>query len=235
MTNRFVTHTIVAGLLALVGMNLACGGGSPPSAPTPLPPNPTPNPTVAPLQVASISPTSGVTGGATTVQIVGAGLQSGATATFDGAAANVTFVSSAAIVATTPVHTPGVVDIVVTNPDGQAVKLTGAYTYASPESFDFNGTWVGYALAHPDLRVRSVARHADMEMRFTIDHNLLTSVTCGAVAMVLSPPPAVSSGAFSLAGNDGVALSGRIVSDGTAVGAINTSDCPATRWVATRR
>ena len=235
MSNPPFARTITAGLLALAWMTVGCGDPPrAPVAPTPPPPNPSPNPTVTTLQVASMSPTSGVTGGATPVHIVGAGFQAGATATFDGVLANVTVLSSTGLVATTPVHAAGVVDLVVTNPDGQTARLAGAYTFTPAQSFDFNGVWLGYALAHPDVRLRSAPRHSDMDMRFTIESNVLTSVTCGAVVLLLSPSPTVRDGAFSYAGDDAVALSGRIVSDGSAVGTINTSACPATRWVATR-
>ena len=55
--------------------------------------------------------------------IFGTGFQVGATVTFDGAVANATVNSSTAIVASTPVHSAGQVDIVVVNPDGQSSRL----------------------------------------------------------------------------------------------------------------
>lgn len=187
----------------------------------------------ATLSVASISPTTGSTGGGTTVRIVGTGL-SNAKVTFDGAAASVYAENSTALQATTPGHGAGPVDVVVTGSSGQTVTLAGAYTYASPQSFDFNGTWIGSALAHPDLAARVVYRHSDMDMKFTIQNNTVTSFTCGGSELVTSPPPSVSNGEFSLAGN-GVAVSGRIVAPAGAAGTINTAACPSTRWTATKQ
>ena len=40
---------------------------------------------------------------------------------------------------TTPSHAPGLVDIVVTNVDGQNAVAIDAYTFAAPEFFDVNG------------------------------------------------------------------------------------------------
>ena len=34
-------------------------------------------------------------------------------------------------------------DVVVTNPDGQTTTAAGAFTYAEPDGFDFNGSWIG--------------------------------------------------------------------------------------------
>ena len=82
----------------------------------------------------SISPTSGTTSGGTPVTISGTNFASGATVTFGGTAAtNVVVVSSTTITATTPAHSAGVVNVVVTNSNGQSGTLTNGYTYtASP-------------------------------------------------------------------------------------------------------
>lgn len=169
------------------------------------------------------------------MKISGTGLRSGATVTFDSGPGTVYVENSTTLQVTTPVHAAGTVDVVVTNPDRQAVRLAGAYTYASPQSFDFNGTWVGYALAHPESATRVTVRHSDMDMRFTIQNNTLTSVTCGGSAnLTSSPPPSVSNGEFSLVGS-GVAITGRIVSPVGAVGTINTAACPSTIWAATKQ
>jgi hypothetical protein len=109
--------------------------------------------------------------------------------------------------------------------------------YAAPQSFNFNGTWTGYALAHPtpQREVNSSPRHSDMEMQFTIENNVLTGFSCGGSTISSSTPlPAVSDGAFSLT-DAGITLTGRIVSAATAIGTINTAACPGTRWEATRQ
>jgi hypothetical protein len=60
---------------------------------------------------------------------VGTGFLTGATLTLDGVAATVTSVTSTTIIAMTPVHAAGTVDVVVTNPGGVRGALTGGYTF----------------------------------------------------------------------------------------------------------
>jgi hypothetical protein len=83
-------------------------------------------------EVISISPTSGTTSGGTSITISGTGFSTGATVTLGGTAAtNVTVVSSVSITATTPAHTAGAVDVVVTNSNGQSETLSNGFTYTS--------------------------------------------------------------------------------------------------------
>ncbi len=82
--------------------------------------------------VATVLPASGSTGGGTNVTITGTGFAAGATVTFGGtAAANVVVVSATSITATTPAHAAGVVNVVVTNADGQSGTLLGGFTYGA--------------------------------------------------------------------------------------------------------
>jgi len=82
----------------------------------------------APL-VSSISPTSGSGSGGTAVTITGTGFLSGATVSIGGTATGVNVVSSTSITATTPAHSTGAVNVVVTNTDNQAGTLTNGYSY----------------------------------------------------------------------------------------------------------
>ena len=96
------------------------------------------------------------------------------------------------------------------------------------------------SIARPDLPDGSPDRSdeervADMDIRLTIEGNRLTTVTCGSAILTFPSRPSVSSGEFSAVGDDGGAISGRIVSDVGAVGTIGTAACPATRWAATKR
>jgi IPT/TIG domain len=309
MFDQFPARTVLITLLALVGLSLGCDATSPSG------PSPVPGATPTAFAVGSIAPNAGVPGGATVVMIFGSGFQSGATVTLGGTAMNATVTSSTTIVARTPAHAPGAVDVVVTNPngqsgtlsgaytyadappvpaptvaavvptigstgggtpvaitgtgfdgsgsgsavvvrfgettiealhvtsslillttpahvagsldvvvtnpDGQTGRLAGAYTYASPQSFDFNGTWRG--------------EHDGTPIRFTIEKDRLTRVGCGTSATVtLSPTVPVTNGEFSFSRDDGIAVSGRIVSGSAATGTINIAPCTAARWFAER-
>jgi phosphatidylserine/phosphatidylglycerophosphate/cardiolipin synthase-like enzyme len=83
--------------------------------------------------VSGINPNTGTTAGGTSVTITGANFQSGATVSIGGTAATGVVVSNVTtITATTPAHTAGAVNVVVTNPDNQSGTLTGGYTYQAP-------------------------------------------------------------------------------------------------------
>jgi hypothetical protein len=228
MSNRFLTRAVSTSVLALAAVAVGCNGN--------VAPGPTPTPTGgSPPTISAISPTTGSTGGGTTVKITGSGFQPGATVTLDDERRPATVESSTSIQLTTSAHDARTVDVAVTNPGGQVGRLSGAYTYAPPQSFDFNGTWEGYALAHLEAAARITGRHSDMGIRFTIQANLLTSVTCDGSTITLSPQAPVSNGEFSSVGADGAAIAGRIVSADGAVGTISAVPCPSTRWSATRR
>lgn len=183
-------------------------------------------PPVPQLVVATVSPKIGSTGGGTPVAITGTGFQeigfqSGVVVTFGDTAIKVLYVRIDTILAEAPAHVAGTLDVVVTNPDGQTARLAGGYTYALPQSFDFNGNWHG--------------GHGDIPIRFTIQNDTLTSVGCGTSAnLTLSPPRPVINGEFSFSREDGVAVSGRIVSASAAVGTINIAPCTGATWYAER-
>jgi hypothetical protein len=81
--------------------------------------------------ISSVSPTSGTTGGGTSVTITGTGFVAGAIARFGNTNATSTVVvSSTQITAVTPPGS-GVVAVRVTNPDTQSAQLNGAFTYVS--------------------------------------------------------------------------------------------------------
>jgi hypothetical protein len=84
-------------------------------------------------QIASVSPSSGPTSGGTAVVVSGSGFTSGATVTFGGTSASATVVGSTTINAIAPAHASGAVNVVVTNPGGQAATKTNGYTYTSAQ------------------------------------------------------------------------------------------------------
>ena len=92
--------------------------------------------------ISSIFPASGITAGGTSLTILGAGFQSGATVTLGGAPlAAVTIVNSTTIYATTASHAAGSVSFVVTNPDSQTGSRPFSYVpaLANGADMDANG------------------------------------------------------------------------------------------------
>ena len=127
---------------------------------------------------------------------------------------------SATITIWTTAHAAGTVDVIVTNPGGLQATLTGGYAYEPPESFDFNGDWRAYA-----------GSEYETDMRFTVRNNVLVSASCGTSArLTFAPAPSVRNGEFSFLGDDGLAISGTLVSPVNAGGTINVPGCPAARW-----
>ena len=195
-----LTGTGIVFLLLAHGL-VGCGGGSSPSGPSQQPPPP--GPAGGTPSVSALSPIKGSTAGGTTLRITGSGFQPGATVTLGDQRGTTTVENSATLHVTTPVHAVGPVDVVVTNPNGLAGRLAGGYTYALPQSFDFNGTWDGAALAHPEGGADVVPLHSDMPLRFTVLNNRLTGFTCDTVTVTFSPPLSVVDGEFSFTGAEG--------------------------------
>jgi len=83
--------------------------------------------------VSTISPATGTAAGGTAVTITGTGFLAGTTIKLGGTAATgVNVASSTSITATTPAHTAGAVNVVVTNTDSQSGTLANGYTYTNP-------------------------------------------------------------------------------------------------------
>ena len=79
---------------------------------------------------AAADPVFGPAGGGTPVTITGTDLYLGATVTFGGVPATVTSWGDGSIlIATSPPHDPGQVDIVVTNPGGLSATVPGGFEY----------------------------------------------------------------------------------------------------------
>ena len=92
--------------------------------------------------ISSISPSTGIVAGGTSLTILGAGFQSGATVTLGGAPlAAVTVVNATTIYGTTAAHAAGSVSLVVTNPDTQAGSSPFSYvpTLTNGADMDANG------------------------------------------------------------------------------------------------
>jgi len=177
-------------------------------------------PTVAAApSVTSILPSVGSIGGATAVKIAGTNL--GTTVTFGGVAVQGRFFAgNPTMYLSAPAHPAGTVDVVVSGQGGQLVKLTDAYTYVSPLTFDFNGDWVSYG-----------ENDQDGLISFTIRDDLLLSVSCGPdVTLTFSPPQRATNGEFSFVRDGGVGFSGRIVAVSDATGTIKLGSCESNAW-----
>ena len=209
--------------ILLIWILLAVADCAPPAAPSPIPPSapPVPQPTRLQPTVTAITPNTSSTAGAAWGTITGMQFQSGAAVRLgDGGVQFVMVRDDATVMFWTTSHPAGTVDVVVTNPGGLSGQLTGGYTFAPPDSFDFNGDWVAHA--GPDY---------ETDMRFAIRNNVLVSLACGSSeAVTLSPQPSIHGGEFSFLDADGIAISGRLVSPINAVGTINVPGCTRTYW-----
>lgn len=132
---QLITLAVAFAALAAFGIvaTSACGGHGSPVSPT-LASRRSTNAVSGPQSVAvlSVSPASGSIDGGTEVTISGAEFAEGATVSFgDVPAPRAVVVGSETIIATTPAHAEGPVDVVVVNPDGDSVRIAGGYTYRS--------------------------------------------------------------------------------------------------------
>jgi hypothetical protein len=206
--------------LALAAANCTGNGPDGPSAPSPA----TPSRSVPTPAVTAISPSVGTASGGTPITINGTGLLPGVTVTFDGATVTARFDTryNDRIFLYAPAHAVGTTDVVVTNAGGRPGRLVAGYRFASPESFDFNGTWRGFPYDGSDYL-----------LQFTILKNELLSVSCDSSTISFSDPVVITNGEFSFS-RDGATMSGRIASGYQAVGTINVPPCNAPLWVAER-
>ncbi len=94
--------------------------------------SPAPAPTIL-----SITPNTGLTNGGDTVTILGTGFENGATVNFGSLPVlSVNVTNDTNIIVVTPAADLGVVDVVLTNADGQTVTLTNGFTYIAPQVID---------------------------------------------------------------------------------------------------
>ena len=93
--------------------------------------------TAAPIRISNIRPRSGPARGGTDITITGSGFESGAKVAFGYApatggfryATNVNVADAHTITGTTPAHEAGTVDVIVTNPDGNSIVATAAFSF----------------------------------------------------------------------------------------------------------
>jgi len=206
-------------IIGVILLSAAVAGCSepPPSQPSPwITSGPAPRPVVT-----SVSPARGSTGGGTPLKIIGSGFQAGATVTLGGTRHFVSVHGTQQLSLTTHAHDAGLVEMVVTGPQGQVEKFDAAFEYTAPDTFDFNGRW-----------------EDDHEPGFEvfIAGNVVTGFTCGGINTTLLAPLLVRLGAFALNDDRGVeVMSGRIVTDGLAIGTVDTAACRFGQWRGVRK
>ena len=196
----FAAGIPLAGVIGLMGVISGCSQSSGlPGSPSTVIPEPPPAPSGPAPSVIDILPSVGSAGGGAVIKIIGTGFMPGMVAMFDGIRGTAEFDSPATSFATfyteTPAHAPGIVDLVVTNPDGQSHGLAGGYTYAPQESLDLNGAWGGYSLNGTDTRVE-----------FVIQDTRLVSAACAydvRTPFTFANFPTVANGEFSFTADGG--------------------------------
>jgi hypothetical protein len=186
-------------------------------------PSSAPNPAPFGLQphISQIVPATSTIAGGAWGTISGTGFEGGVRVTFGGVAPRQVYVPDTNTIRFwTLAHDAGTVDVVVRNGGGREDTLARGYTFAPPESFDFNGIWDAHS-----------GDEYDTEMHFVVENNMLISLSCGSLPEVrFAAPPIVSRGEFSYEGEDGLKVSGRLVSPINAVGTINVAPCALAWW-----
>ena len=172
--------------------------------------------------VSEVVPDVGSTAGGATVKIVGTGFMPGMVVTFDDikVAGRSDTRDTLSFYTESPPHQLGIVDLVVSNPDGQSQRRTAAYRYAAPDAFDMNGAWSGFSTNGTDTLVS-----------FVIQANRLVSASCAfdvLMAFTFTAFPSTIGGEFSLTAAGGQAITGRIVSASEIVGTFSLPPCTST-------
>ncbi|HUR33285.1 MAG TPA: IPT/TIG domain-containing protein [Vicinamibacterales bacterium] len=216
MTTRYASIVLLA-----VGM---AGCGTSPASPVAAS-------SASGASVTALSPAVGSTRGSTQVTLKGEGL--GTTVRFGDTDVVGRFDSrypGALMILHTPPHQAGAVNITVTDAAGRRVMTSQTFTFAPPETFDFNGRWSGFGW-----------NGQDNPIEFTVRDNGLVDVLCDSelvgqpgTGLTFSPPRPVSDSAFSVSG-DGMAFSGRIVAPNMATGTIRLGECSSDAWYAVKK
>jgi len=213
-------HLGLIAVCACIVVVPACG------TPTRSSPPPFPPPTIT-----SVEPRTALTSGGAYVRIDGTGFRDNATLIVGGVKVqNRSLGPPNTMYAITPSHAPGLVDITVTNDDGQSATLAGALTYQAIEDFDFSGSWEG----------RAFFQNEEMPFQLAIEHNHVVTFTCGTSGgVVLDPAPLLRSGNFAYTGANGLAIDGGIDTDFDGIpylaGTINAPSCKGTSWYAYKK
>lgn len=144
---------------------------------------------VADPTVAAVLPASCPTARRTPVTISGTDFRDGATVSFGGVAAtDVTFVSSAVLTATTPLHAAGRVDVVVANPNGRTGTAPGGFTFDPPPALATIVPAHGPATLGQTVALSGSDFRAPATVRFGALPGIDPVVASSRVLMVGAPP-----------------------------------------------
>ena len=131
MPSRWVSFVVAVAVTCAFGCNGGSTGSAPAASTSPSPVAPS-SPFV--LTVTSVSPSTGSTVGAAEIRLTGTGFSRATTLTLGDSPAIVSSRSSSTtLIGITPTHAPGIVDVVVANPDGESLTLHAAYTFTEDE------------------------------------------------------------------------------------------------------
>ena len=126
MFSHTPARVVLVGLLGFGATALGCHDSRAPFAPTRTPTVPM---QALPLTLLSVSPNKVATVVPTPVTIVGHQIHRDATVTFGDTPAIVIEATETLLIVMAPIHAAGLVNIVVTNPDGQVARLTDRFVY----------------------------------------------------------------------------------------------------------
>jgi hypothetical protein len=173
-------------------------------------------------EIRELFPNIGSTAGGTILFI--SGVTNAATVTVDGIGTAFEWEwGTDGIYVTMPAHAAGAVDVIVTDQYGQTGSAV--FTYASPDTFDFNGEWQGWTTPESN----------SLPVVLTIRDNMVVGVSCGNPSLTIDPASAVANGEFSFADSDGVSMTGKILSPKSASGTINSASCGNRTWSAWKK
>lgn len=150
------------------------------------------------INVSSVSPTSGPTGGGTVVTIKGTGFQSGAIVKFGSAQSTAVMVASSTEVdAMSPAETSGTVAITVTDPNSQSSSLPSAFTYTSGPSVSSISPTSGPVTGGTVVTI--LGNGFESGATVTIGTTAATSVTFVSSTEIQADSPNSTAGTFSVA------------------------------------
>jgi len=162
---------------------------------------------IAPPVVTSISPSVGSTAGGNTVTITGTGFLSGATVTMGSSACtsvNVLFPTQ--LTCETPAHAAGVVDINVTNSDGQTSQLSTAYAYLTPPIITGVSPASGTTGGGTSITVTGTSFSSDAVV--TVAGSVCTPVSISSSTQIICRTPAHAAGAVDVVVTNASGVSG---------------------------